>query len=361
VKIIQFTIQHCRSGGNAIWLDNYVNATISNNIITNNSDGIRILHSSGNIISNNIIRNNPYNTGLGFNWAHNNIVYGNIIENNNIGIGGSHWNNTFFENIIRENIGGWAGWGISDNFYDCIFFHNNIIDNGHQVINSYPNPNVWDDNYPSGGNYWSDFSGVDGYNGPSQDVLGSDGISDTPHVINGNNQDNYPLMNPWTPIKTSIKVKGNDYPVTIISNTTIEQIVATSNTLHFKSSGPPGETGYINIIFPKVNTTEIRVFIDGGPPLTPPPFPVINSNGTHYFIYFEFTLSTHDITIQFARMLEDLNEDDKVDIKDIATAALAFGSNPSHPRWNPIADINKDDKVDIRDIALIARNFGKTL
>jgi hypothetical protein len=49
-----------------------------------------------------------------------------------------------------------------------------------------------------------------------------------------------------------------------------------------------------------VNTTEIKVFIDGGPPLTPPPFPVISSNGTHYFIYFEFTLSTHTIEIQFA-------------------------------------------------------------
>jgi len=49
-----------------------------------------------------------------------------------------------------------------------------------------------------------------------------------------------------------------------------------------------------------VNTTEIKIFIDGGPPLTPPPFPVINSNGTHYFIYFEFTLSSHDVAIQFA-------------------------------------------------------------
>jgi hypothetical protein len=55
----------------------------------------------------------------------------------------------------------------------------------------------------------------------------------------------------------------------------------------------------------------------------------------------------------------DLNGDGKVDIKDISIVALAFGSYPSHPRWNPIADVYQDSKIDIRDIALIAKNFGK--
>lgn len=59
-------------------------------------------------------------------------------------------------------------------------------------------------------------------------------------------------------------------------------------------------------------------------------------------------------------LLGDLNEDGVVNIKDIATAAIAFGTYPGHPRWNPIADLNQDDKIDIKDIALIARNFGKT-
>jgi len=56
----------------------------------------------------------------------------------------------------------------------------------------------------------------------------------------------------------------------------------------------------------------------------------------------------------------DLNEDGVVDMQDIGIAASAFGSYPSHPRWNPIADINKDDAVNMRDIALIARHFGET-
>lgn len=185
LKMSGFTIQHCREGGNAICLDGYVNMIFSGNIITGCNEGIRILHSSSNIISDNIIRDCYYNTGLGFNWAYNNTVYGNLIANGNVGIGGNHWNNTFFNNTIRDNKGGWAGWGISDNFYDCVFFHNNIIDNGHQVHNTNPNSNIWDDGYPSGGNYWSDYSGTD---------ANADGIGDAPYVIDQQNIDHYPLM-----------------------------------------------------------------------------------------------------------------------------------------------------------------------
>jgi hypothetical protein len=50
--------------------------------------------------------------------------------------------------------------------------------------------------------------------------------------------------------------------------------------------------------------------------------------------------------------------DCKVDIKDIATAAKAFGSNPGHPRWSSIADLTGDYKVDIKDVARIAKKFG---
>jgi len=71
-------------------------------------------------------------------------------------------------------------------------------------------------------------------------------------------------------------------------------------------------------------------------------------------------------------LLGDVNFDSKVDIKDIALAAWAFGAygpdyaypgSPPHPRWQPVgplADVNDDNKVDIRDITMIAKNFGKT-
>ena len=54
--------------------------------------------------------------------------------------------------------------------------------------------NVWDDGYPSGGNYWSDYGGVDAFRGPNQDLPGSDGIGDTQYVIDVDNRDRFPLM-----------------------------------------------------------------------------------------------------------------------------------------------------------------------
>jgi len=57
----------------------------------------------------------------------------------------------------------------------------------------------------------------------------------------------------------------------------------------------------------------------------------------------------------------DLDGDGIVNIADLSVAALAFGSFPGHPRWNPIADLNKDGWVDISDIVEIAVDFGKTV
>jgi len=48
----------------------------------------------------------------------------------------------------------------------------------------------------------------------------------------------------------------------------------------------------------------------------------------------------------------------KVDGKDIAGAALAFGTVPGDPRWNTVADVNHDYRVDGKDIATIALSFG---
>lgn len=50
-----------------------------------------------------------------------------------------------------------------------------------------PSINVWDNDYPSGGNYWSDYKGFDYFSGPYLNETGSDGIGDMPHVICTNN------------------------------------------------------------------------------------------------------------------------------------------------------------------------------
>jgi len=60
------------------------------------------------------------------------------------------------------------------------------------------------------------------------------------------------------------------------------------------------------------------------------------------------------------KMPGDVNGDGKVNICDIVLAAKAYGSYPSHPRWNPMADENEDNKIGIIDIIIIAINLGKT-
>jgi PKD repeat protein len=59
-------------------------------------------------------------------------------------------------------------------------------------------------------------------------------------------------------------------------------------------------------------------------------------------------------------MLGDIDGDGKIDMKDVARLAIAFGSYPGHPKWDRFADINMDLRVDLRDIAIVARRFGKT-
>ncbi len=55
-----------------------------------------------------------------------------------------------------------------------------------------PSKNQWDNDYPSGGNYWSNYR----QKYPNAQELADTGLADTPYVISDDNQDRYPLLNP---------------------------------------------------------------------------------------------------------------------------------------------------------------------
>ena len=165
--------------------------TVTRNNITKNDAGIWLEGSCYNSIRTSEITDNHCGVfGRGFDG--NNIVENNVI-NNDDGLRLDYSNDN---TIIRNRI--------TNNQFDGIdlryskknrIYHNNFINNVKQTY-IYNSTNTWDNGYPSGGNYWSDYTSVDLYSGPYQNETGSDGIGDTSYIIDANNIDHYPLMKP---------------------------------------------------------------------------------------------------------------------------------------------------------------------
>jgi parallel beta-helix repeat protein len=132
-----------------IHLLNSTNCTLIGNNLTANIDGIRIDNSTGN------------------------FIIGNNITANRHGV---------------------------HPFKDNVFYHNNFMNSSDKNVffDSPSYVDVWDNGYPAGGNYWDNYTGLDEKRGSSQNETGSDGIGDTPHTIEFDNKDNFPLMVPYT-------------------------------------------------------------------------------------------------------------------------------------------------------------------
>jgi len=163
------------------------NNTIKENYITNNYEGIYLSYScNNNTISRNNITKSGYDGLFLSSSNYNSILENNIAEN----VYGIHFYSGCIDNIVSGNNITNNDNGVFPRTFDNQFFHNNFVYNSQQVYIQYPyDANIWDDGYPSGGNYWSDYEGVDS---------NSDGLGDTPYFIDVNNQDNYPLMEPYS-------------------------------------------------------------------------------------------------------------------------------------------------------------------
>jgi parallel beta-helix repeat protein len=177
---------------------------VVNNTITNNGAGFYIVASDGNTISDNTIINNWI--GIILFSSNNNTIIRNTITRNNGGIWGlsNSMENTIVGNTIEMNY-----YGVYvENSDDNVIHHNNFVNNTQQVLTPASN-NTWDNSYPSGGNHWSDYTGTDMYSGPEQNQPGSDGIGDTPYIIDAANQDHYPLMVTWEALQGDLNWDGS--------------------------------------------------------------------------------------------------------------------------------------------------------
>ena len=180
---------------------NSTNITVKNLILTNNQDGVLFVYTSESRIENVTASNNQ--VGIHLRTCGSNVISGNTISNSQlIGIYLGRSNGSIVTgNIISENF---LGMGVEFAENNTIY-HNNFLDNSLGQVWSSRSTSSWDNGYPFGGNYWSDYDGEDNYGSPNQDQLGSDGIGDTQYTIHFNNPDRYPLMEPSS---TPIRIKA---------------------------------------------------------------------------------------------------------------------------------------------------------
>jgi hypothetical protein len=58
------------------------------------------------------------------------------------------------------------------------------------------------------------------------------------------------------------------------------------------------------------------------------------------------------------RFMGDVDGNGLVDTRDIRAIAVAFGSHPGNPRWDPALDLDQSGYIDMKDIRMAAKNFG---
>jgi len=225
-------------------LQNSTDCNIESNEIAGGWEGVKLLNSDNNRIADNwIYYCNAYTFPIGpfygvlVEGSELNHIENNLIETCDIGIGLTESRDNIIQNntvsgdwptsypaydaekglvldsnsnsntIIENRISNMTATAITLSQSSSIIFHNSFINNTQQaqVLNS-PD-NSWNDGYPSGGNYWSDYFAWDIFSGPYQNETGSDGIGDLPYIIDAENQDHYP----FAPLRILGDVNGDGY------------------------------------------------------------------------------------------------------------------------------------------------------
>ena len=326
---------HDNSNGIYLYTSTYCN--IENCDIFGNSNGVHV-YGSYNVALYNIIKEckiHGNSNGIYYNdYCKGSIAVNNTIYDNNYGI---YYLKKYY------NKGNKA-------------YHNTLTSNAKNAYSYYTNE--WDDGYPSGGNYWDDYTGDDFFHGPSQNITGSDGIGDTPYVL-GRITDHYPLMNP----------PGGD-----ITPPEIKDVVMTNSTPIDTDPVFGWEKVTCNVIDAGSGVNDVKLVV------TYPNASIVNfamiKNGNTYSYETTFTdagdytyhIWANDTNGHIAVPSPeqtfvlpenwDMNDDRVCDISDLRMVALQFGET-GLAGWIR-EDYNNDGVCDISDLRMVALQFGAT-
>jgi len=170
------SIELIDSPGNTISENNITGALVS---------GISLDASSGNTVSGNRISDLEDGMGALMLWrSSNNVIVRNLLFGGNPMFMIDYSSNTLSENFVMDSeYGIVVGASSSNNIYSNYFINVTQLILDTEMGAGLPSENSWDNGVE--GNYWSNYEGTD---------ADGDGIGDSVHVLYGNNQDNYPLM-----------------------------------------------------------------------------------------------------------------------------------------------------------------------
>jgi len=180
--------------GYGFFLGGRNNVTISDVNIRSFDAGVRTDYCLGTRILNNNMTDN-HHAGIWLFLSNSSWICQNRITRNLFAgiILDASSTNIILENDVRDNgesIRFEYSFNGIDMSSDNAIFHNNFVNGSVYTYFAGSPENSWDNGYPSGGNFWSDY--FEKY--PNAAEIDASRIWDTPYAIDANNTDRYPLM-----------------------------------------------------------------------------------------------------------------------------------------------------------------------
>ncbi|MEM4704001.1 MAG: NosD domain-containing protein [Candidatus Bathyarchaeia archaeon] len=249
-----------------------------------------------------------------------------------------------------------------ENATNNYIYHNSFVNNANAAhVNGLANS--WDNGYPSGGNYWSDYSGADLYRGSLQNEVNSDGIGDTPKALDENNTDRYPLMKRYSgqhdiglsgTVSKTVVAQG--YNITLTVNVKMVNYGTQTETFNF-SLQILGTFHEETIELTARNSTTRTTlwnttgFAKGYYAIIAYATPVLGENDA----------ADNNFTVNiYISVPGDVDGNHAVNMIDLYNVAVVFGALRSSPKYVANCDIDDNGIINMLDLYIAAVHFGQT-